>query len=131
MRLRKLLVLLAVISTATAGVAVAATAKTYHTTKSFTLAAGQTKTFSVAFPHALKFKNAKYSGSVKILAPAGVTGSKAPSVTKVKVLSKKKTNGGTDYTVKVQNTNASGTDAVMVQITATTKKPGTTPPPGY
>src|ERR1022692_3796384 len=98
MRLRKLLVLLAVISTATAGIAMAATGKTYHTTKSFTLAAGQTKTFSVPYPHAGKLKHARYSGSTKVVPLTG-GGSKTPSVSKVKILGKASTSAA--YAVKV------------------------------
>ena len=95
-----------------------------HTTKTFSLAAGKTRTFNVPYPDALKFSNAKYSGKVEILAPATVkSGQKKPDLKKVKVLSMGSATGGSVFRARVRNGNAAGTAPVRVQITATTTRP--------
>jgi hypothetical protein len=126
MRGRPLLRIIGTGATATlliASLAVAAPKKptAKHTTKTFTLAAGATKTFDVGYPDALKFGNAKYSGKVEILKPTKVgKGQKAPDLKKVKVLSKGSAVGGSVYRAKVKNGNAKGTAPARVRITATT-----------
>lgn len=116
-----------------ATVALATTGITLHKTKTFKLAAGKTQTFKVAYPDGLTYAGSKYSGKVKILAPAlGAMGSK-PSLKKVHVLSKSKgcalgatgcsCPGGGYFCATVKNGNKSATAAVRVRITATTKLP--------
>jgi len=72
--------------------------------KTFTLRRKATKTFQLAFPLALKYPGAKYTGSVKI-SGAGV-----------KVLKKGSALGGSVYRVKVRNTGKK-----TAKVTITTK----------
>lgn len=96
---------------------------TLQNTQTFTVAAGQTKTFMVGYPDALKYGGSKYSGNVQILTPLYPSGITPPSLGKVKILSKGSCLGGSDYCASVRNANKTGTARVGVRITTTTELP--------
>jgi hypothetical protein len=98
-----------------------ATTKTHVQTTS--VAAGHTVTINVIYPDALKYGNARYSGSVVVMQPKTVrAGLQRPNLAKVKVLSKGSALGGSVYRVKVRNLNAAGTAPARVRVTARTTR---------
>lgn len=103
--------------------AFAAGATTKHGTATKAIAAGKTLTLAVPYPDALKYGNATYSGRAIVLASApGATGS-APSLAKVRILSKGSILGGSEYQVRAHNANAAGTAPVRLKVIATTVEP--------
>ncbi len=127
MRLRTLTIAL-LLALASAGTALAVHRITLHNTKTFTLAAGKTQTFKVAYPDALKFGGSTYSGKVQILPPAKNARGSKPTLTKVRVLTRGSVAGGSAFAVRVRNGNRAGTAAVRVRVTATTVLPPETNP---
>jgi hypothetical protein len=89
-----------------AGTALAAVTKSKS--KSVTITAGTTKTVVVPYPDALKFGNAKYSCTVKV-----VTGT-------AKVVSKGSAQGGSVCQAKIK---ATGNGNAKVTVTAKTVEP--------
>jgi hypothetical protein len=89
------------------------------TSRTFTLRARATRTFSVSYPDALEFSGARYSGSVRILVPRG-SGARVPKVRMVRILSRGSSEGGSLFTVRVRNANPTGTAPVRIRVTATT-----------
>jgi len=96
-----------------------------HHNRTFFLAAGKTRTFKVSYREALKFGRAKYSGRVVILRACRPR-KPCADFTKVHVVSKGSCYGGSDFCARVRNDNRSGTQAVGLRVSATTKLP----PPG-
>jgi hypothetical protein len=125
MRLRTLIVAL-LLALTSAGAALALHRITLHNTKTFTLAAGKTQTFKVAYPDALKYGGSTYSGKTQILPPA--KNGAEPTLTKVRVRTRGSVAGGSAFAVKVHNGNPAGTAAVRVRVTATTVLPPETNP---
>ena len=109
-----------------AGLALAATGTTLHAVKTYSLAAVRTKTFSVGYPDALEFGGARYSGSVKLLAPAGSAHGSRPSLRKVHVKDAGSTLGDSQYSATIENDNPAGSAPIRVRITATTVLPAGT-----
>jgi hypothetical protein len=122
MRLRALIIT-SLLTVALAGSATAAHRITLHNTKTFTLAAGKTKTFKVEYPDALKYGGSAYSGKVHILTPVRGAQGSTPSLTKVHVLNEGPAFGGSVFAVMVHNANRAGTAPVRVRVTATTVLP--------
>lgn len=98
---------------------------TLHRTRTFMLAAGKTRTFSLAYPDALKYGGSKYSGNVTRNPPpsCGPRKNPCPRRAKVHVLSKGSCDGGSDFCARVRNSNAVGTAAFAVRLTARTELP--------
>lgn len=122
MRLRAFIACLLVFGALTA-TALAATGTIATKQRVFKLKAAKTSRFTVAYPDALEFGTAQYSGRVQILGPARGSHGAKPVLAKVHVLSKGSCLGGSDFCVRVRNGNAGGTAAVRVRITATTRLP--------
>jgi hypothetical protein len=109
-----------------AAVAVAAGTHQLHAISTFRLAAGKTRQFSVAYPDALEYGGAKYSGSVTVLAPSASEHGSKPSLHKVHIRSRGSALGDSQYAATVHNFNALGTASVRVKLTATTTLPAGT-----
>ncbi len=122
MRLRTVTIAL-LLALTVAGTAAAVHRITLHNTKTFTVGAGKTQTFKVAYPDALKFGGSTYSGTVRILPPSKTARGSTPSLAEVRVLSKGPSLGGSVFAVKVRNGNNAGTAPVRVRVTATTVLP--------
>lgn len=105
-----------------AAAAAAGTVVKHHVT-TVTLRPGVTATFDVAYPDALKYGGATYSGTVRVLPPAPGAAGGTPSLGRVTVLSRGQALGGSELAVRVRNANPRGTAAVRVRITATTREP--------
>ena len=91
----------------------------YHV-KEFILAPGATRTVSIVYPEALKYANARYSGRVQIgLRPAS-HGRAAPKRQLVHILSQGSTLGGSEFTVRVRNSNAANTVPVRIIVRVST-----------
>jgi hypothetical protein len=114
---------IAAVAALAAGAALAASSIVKRHSESTTIAAGQTRTLTVPYPDALKYGNARYSGSVMVLAPkAGVKG-RPPKLAKVRILEAQSVLGGSEYQARAHNGNAAGTAAVRFTVTATTLEP--------
>ena len=96
---------------------------TLHNMKTFSLRAGKTMTFGLAYPDALKYSGSKYSAQVQVLPPAAHTQGGRPSLQKVTVLNKGSCVGGSSFCATVRNANRSGTAAAQVKLTTTTLLP--------
>jgi len=96
--------------------------RTLTAKQTFNLKPGATKTFQLAYPDALEYGGAKYSGKVKLLKPTGHHGVTA-SLSLVKVVSQSSCMGGSEYCVKVDNTNAANSGSVRVAVTTQTRLP--------
>jgi hypothetical protein len=118
-RIRSALVLVGCLVMALTAVASASTDVRKSAARTFTLRPGATGSFSVAYPDALEFSGARYSGSVTIIVPRGASAS-APRARNVHILSRGPSQGGSLFTVRVRNGNPAGTTSVRVRVTATT-----------
>jgi hypothetical protein len=108
----------------TTSLAVAATGRTtLRNTHTFALSGRITRTLRVAYPDALKYGGSKYSGSVRLLPPAAAARGGRPSLHRVHILSRGSCEGGSDFCVRVRNSNSRSKAAVDVRITARTKLP--------
>jgi hypothetical protein len=107
-----------------AAMALAAGSVTKSKTGSVTIRAGQTRTLTVPYPDALKYGNARYSGSwrLALLAP-GASSGHAPNIAKVTILSTGPVEGGSAYAVRAHNANAAGSAPVRLEVSATTVEP--------
>jgi hypothetical protein len=105
----------------TAAAAIASGSITDNSIGFLTLAPGKTRTLSVAYPDALKYANATYSG--KYVLRAVKSKLRAPDLAKVKILYAGSVLGGSAYAVHADNTNPAGTAAVRISVTATTVEP--------
>jgi hypothetical protein len=111
-------VLAALIATVTAS-AFASVSVRKSAARTFTLRPGATRGFSVAYPDALEFSGARYSGSVTIIVPRGA-GAGVPRARNVRILSRGSSEGGSLFTVRVRNGNPAGSTPVRIRVTATT-----------
>jgi hypothetical protein len=109
-------VLAALIATVTAS-AFASVSVRKSAARTFTLRPGATRGFSVAYPDALEFSGARYSGSVTIIVPRGAG---VPRARNVRILSRGSSEGGSLFTVRVRNGNPAGSTPVRIRVTATT-----------
>jgi hypothetical protein len=121
MRLRTIIIALVALAAVGTGTAVAASNNTLHNSKTFTLKAGQTKTFNVVYYDPGTFAKNAYTGAIKLSMP---TSGKKPNLKLVHIKKKGTTHGGNDFSATVQNSNKKGTAAVKIKITANTKTPG-------
>jgi len=106
-----------------AGAAVAASSITKHNTGSFSLPAGRTQELSVAYPDALEYGNASYSGRGVVLAPKLGAKGRAPNLQKVRILYSGSVQGGSSFEVRARNGNPAGTAPARIGVTATTVEP--------
>lgn len=104
-----------------AATAAGATQHRQSSTRTFSLSAGQTRTFDLIYPHALQFGNARYQCNARILLGIIGQGQAPPSLGKVHVLERGSALGGSECRVRVRNDNAAGTGPVRVRVTATTR----------
>jgi hypothetical protein len=107
----------ALLCAAIVAAAPAAATVSKHATKTFTLAAGQTRAFDVPFPDALEFGGSTYSGRVTIVA------TRPASEGRVRVLRQSPAIGGSVYRAVVRNANPAGSAPVRVVIEAITREP--------
>jgi hypothetical protein len=96
---------------------------TLHAPPTVKLPAGTVADYFIGYPDALKYGNATYRGSYRVLGPLPGAAGRTPSLRRVKVLSSGSALGGSDYMVRVRNANPPGTAAVRVAITAATTEP--------
>lgn len=87
------------------------------------LPAGRTETVSVAYPDALEYGGARYSGRVLVLPPRSKRG-RRPKRGLVQVLSGSPALGGSEFRARVRNGNAPGTQPVRIEVIAQTTLPG-------
>jgi hypothetical protein len=124
LRVRLRILSLAVLITGIcAAAALAAATHGLRTVRTFKLAAGKTKQFAVAYPDALEYGSATYSGTVTVLAPAASERGSKPSLRRVHVKTRGSIMGDSSYAATVQNTNSAGTAPVRVEVVATTTLP--------
>jgi hypothetical protein len=122
MRLRTIIIALVALAAVGTGTAVAASSdSTLHNPKTFTLKAGQTKTFNVAYVDAGTYAKNAYTGTIKLSMP---TSGKKPNLKLVHIKKRGTTHSGNDFSATIQNSNKKGTAAVKIKITANTKTPG-------
>ena len=98
----------ACIALLTLGLAAVASAASKSNSKTVSVPAGKTRTIVVSYPDALRYGDAKYHGSVKIVSGTA------------KVLSKGSVQGGSAYQARVKNT---GSGTAKVKVTAKTTRP--------
>jgi hypothetical protein len=111
---------LACTSAASAALAAGAGAAIHKsTTQLFTVRPQTTRTLTVFYPDALEFAGARYSGSVRVIVSAA-TGLRTPRASLVRILHRGSGEGGSVFTVRVRNSNPSGTASVRIRVTATT-----------
>jgi hypothetical protein len=106
--MRRPLSIIACIALCALGFTAVASASTKSKSKTVSVPAGATRTIVVAYPNALRYGDAKYSGSVKVLSG------------KVRILSRGATQGGSAYRARVRNT---GSSTASVKVTAKTTRP--------
>jgi hypothetical protein len=106
-----------------AGAAIAAGAVTKRGWQTVAIAPGRTRTVNVAYPDALKYANATYSGAVKVLGPAPGSSGGAPSRSLVRIVSAGSALGGSEYRAVIHNANAAGTAPERVEVAAITREP--------
>jgi hypothetical protein len=123
MWLRRTAVLGAAVALLAGATAFAASSITKATFGTKQIPAGQTRTVTVPYADALKYGNARYSGSVEIKPPLPFVSGTAPDLAKVKILSKGSVLGGSEYQVRAHNGNAPGTAPVRLEVTTTTVEP--------
>jgi hypothetical protein len=108
----------------TSAVALAATGRTtLRNTHSFALSGGTTRTLRAGYPDALKYGRSKYSGTVRLSQPPSGSRGGGPSLHEVHILSRGSCEGGSEFCVRVRNSNPHGNAAVNVRITARTELP--------
>jgi hypothetical protein len=83
----------------------------------------RTTTVDVAYPDALEFAGAVYSGSVRIVGPAGRAIGTRPRLGLVEVVDEGSAEGGSVLRVRIRNRNPLGTLAARAEITALTREP--------
>ena len=105
-----------------AAVAAAAGSIAKNETASVSIPAAATRTLSVAFPDALKYAGARYSGRHELAAKPGAPGS-TPDLSKVRILESHAIEGGSLYRVRAHNGNAAGSAPVRLTVIATTIEP--------
>ena len=118
---RALAIALALALLATA-VGAAATSITKHTIASVDIPAAATRALSVPYPDALKYGNARYSGSHTLAREPGAPGSR-PDLAKVAILEAQSVEGGSLYLVRARNRNGRGSAPVRLTVIATTVEP--------
>jgi hypothetical protein len=84
---------------------------------------GRLTTVNVAYPDALEFGGATYSGTVKIISSDPKVGGPRPRLSLVKVLSKGSAEGGSVLRVRIRNGNPRETLAARAIVTAITQLP--------
>jgi hypothetical protein len=117
---------IAVMSTALAAVASAAHAATATVKRhgeTVLVPPGVVTVKSVSYPDALKFRNATYSGTARIIGPGPHAHGKHPNLALVRILSKASSQGGSLFTVRIRNSNAAGTQTPRAVIAAITRDP--------
>jgi hypothetical protein len=92
-------------------------------TEIFSLFDDHLTTANVAYPDALKFADATYAGTIKIIGANPMVGGRRPDLGLVKVLSKQSTEGGSTLRVRIRNDNPHGTLAARAVVTAITREP--------
>jgi hypothetical protein len=120
--LRRALALILLLGLLAAAAAAAEPSITKNLISNVTLPAGSTRTLSVPYPDALKYGNARYSGSHDVARKPRSAGS-PPVLAKVRILSAHSVEGGSLYSVRARNANAPGTAPVQLFVTATTIEP--------
>jgi hypothetical protein len=106
-----------------AATALASSSITKHASATVVLAAGRTRTVTVPYPDALEYANARYSGTSHVLGPPPGSHGSAPNRSDVEILSAASALGGSEYRVRVRNSNPAGTAPVRVTVVATTVEP--------
>lgn len=120
--MRRALAAIALAASLGASAAAAATSITKHRTASVTIPAGATRTLNVPYPDALKYGNARYSDSIRVLRKRGSRGS-APDVGRIGILEGQAVEGGSLYRVRAHNANPPGSAPVELTVTTTTVEP--------
>jgi hypothetical protein len=92
-------------------------------TRTLSIPAGQTRTLTVAYPDALEYGNARYSGQVALLGPPHGTKGRKPDLGKVRILERQSVEGGSAFQVRADNANAPGSAAVRLVVSAKTVEP--------
>ena len=105
-----------------AAVAAASTSVTKNMIGSVDIPAGATRALSVPFPDALRYANARYSGSHRLARKPLAPGSR-PEPAKVAILESQPVEGGSLYIVRARNGNPRGSAAVRLTVIATTVEP--------
>ena len=118
--MRRALAICAAAFLAGGGPALGARAVVKHARRTVSVRAGATRTVRGAFPDALKYGNALYSGAVTL---GWSGGGPSPDLAEVRILEAQSVEGGSLYEVRVRNGNAAGSLAVRVTVTATTVEP--------
>jgi hypothetical protein len=118
---RALAITLPALALASAG-ALAAASITKRSSASVAIAPGATRALAIAYPDALEYANARYSGAHRLARQAGARGA-APKLAKVAILQAQSVEGGSLYRVRARNDNAPGSAAVRLTVTATTVEP--------
>jgi hypothetical protein len=77
----------------------------------------RTTTVNVAYPDALEFAGATYSGEVRVIRPNPDVGGTPPKLSLVTVLTKEPAEGGSVLHVRIRNANPRGTLAAQAEIT--------------
>ena len=121
-RSRAVAAAVAVIALLAATAALATASITKHHTRIAELAPGATRTFTIPYPDALEYGNARYYGTVGTGVAPGIHGSK-PNLKRVRILEEHSVLGGSAFQVRAHNGNAAGTAAVQLQVIATTVEP--------
>ena len=119
---RRLLAIALAAALIAAALAAAAGAVTKHTSGSIDIPAGATRALSVPFPDALRYGNARYSGSHR-LEPKPLAPGSRPDLAKVTILAAQPVEGGSLYRVRARNGNRRGSAPVRLSVTATTVEP--------
>jgi len=104
------------------GAGASASSITKHKLASVDIPAGVTRALSVPYPDALKYGNARYSGSRRLSRKPGARGSR-PDLAKVEILEAQSVEGGSLYRVRAHNGNPLGSAPVRLTVIATTVEP--------
>jgi hypothetical protein len=101
----------------------AASPVTKTASRTFTIAPGATRSLLVPYPDALEYAGARYTGTVRVLAPAAGSTGRRPALGEVRIVSTGGWLGGSEFRAVVRNGNPTGTAAARVRVTAVTVEP--------
>jgi hypothetical protein len=122
-RLRTTLTLVAILALGATGTVAATGRSSLSQGHTFKLAGHTTRTFRVGYPEALKYGRSRYWGTVRIILPGPGPHRSAPERHRVHILSRVSCEGGSDFCVRVRNSNPGSTRPVRVRVVATTELP--------
>jgi hypothetical protein len=92
-------------------------------TQTISVLPARTTTVNVAYPDALEFGGATYSGEVRLIGPNPAVGGRRPKLSLIKVLSRQSAEGGSVLRVRIRNANPLGTLAARAVVSAITRLP--------